>query len=604
MLKQKIRLFSKSISLRVFLCVAFSAIIIVFFFGLNLLSNRLYERSFTDQAITYNLNYAAQLSKTISSMFSKIDLDFREISRNQEVQAMVLEDQPKEKYKEAVKKLYFQLTATDNSLYDSLCNISVYSVRGQVHQYGTIQTHILNMMASDYYAQALSQPASLKWLGLNQEYGTYEAVKMIYDADYRVQGVIVLSFDSDFLKKLLSGSTFTGLSDFYLFDENGSRLYWDRQTSFQLENAQGLISQMNSGQGYFYTDGRLILYRNLSGESNVTFSMPEWYIVFLNTDQKIDEASSEVQRKILIWCAVLGGLAVLLIVEISLLITKPIKNLSDFMDGVVTKQDFKSGPPEKFSFFREINQFAKSFRFMVEKTAKLIDDSVEEKIRKRQIQSKMLNMQITPHFIYNALQVVSLQAYETGNKEICDMISDLTYILTSNIRGSQNEVTVKEELRYVSAYLSIIQARYEGKITWELDDPGDAGDYLIPKFMLQIFVENAVVHGLVPKAGKGRLTVKIQKVSGKVQFEVRDDGVGMLPERLKELRNGYLKGEFELKDVQDNIGVNNVYYRLKMRYGDCFQFSIQSLYHMGTQIMVELPDDKKELPAEKAGEKQ
>ncbi len=95
--------------------------------------------------------------------------------------------------------------------------------------------------------------------------------------------------------------------------------------------------------------------------------------------------------------------------------------------------------------------------------------------------------------------------------------------------------------------------------------------------MLQPIVENAIKHGLAPRVEGGQIHLRTERANGKLFIEVEDNGVGIPPERLRQVYQG-------------GIGISNVYERLRLLYGDQFKMDIHSQEGQGTQIRMEIPE--------------
>ena len=135
----------------------------------------------------------------------------------------------------------------------------------------------------------------------------------------------------------------------------------------------------------------------------------------------------------------------------------------------------------------------------------------------------------------------------------------------------------------MSDYIRIQKARYRDRITAEIDIPEELFQYQIPKLILQPIVENAFVHGLEMKRGKGLLTITGCRSGGTITVRVCDNGIGMSQEQIDRILN-----QSETSDAQ-TIGLGNVHRRLRLLYGGSYGVRIQSAADKGTAVTLTFP---------------
>ena len=205
---------------------------------------------------------------------------------------------------------------------------------------------------------------------------------------------------------------------------------------------------------------------------------------------------------------------------------------------------------------------------------------------KNDLEYKMLQSQINPHFLYNTLNSIKWMATVQGSEGIAEMTTALAKLLKSLSKGTSITVPIREELSLLRDYCTIQSYRYGGTIGVDIrvDDPAieDCG---IVRFTLQPLVENAIFHGIEPK-GSGHIDVHLGFEDGLIRIDVADDGVGMSPEKAEAiLQNG---GETKSEFFRE-LGVYNVNRRLKFEYGDRAGITINSTEGVGTTMTVRIP---------------
>jgi signal transduction histidine kinase len=188
-----------------------------------------------------------------------------------------------------------------------------------------------------------------------------------------------------------------------------------------------------------------------------------------------------------------------------------------------------------------------------------------------QTQLQVLKMQLHPHFLFNTLHAISALMHK--DVELADrMIARLGELLRSTLEhvGTQ-KVALRDELEFIKPYLEIEQARLGPRLSVQLDIDPEAMDASVPNLILQPLVENAIRHGIAPRAGAGRIEVHARRENGRVRLQVCDNGRG--------LTTNYTEG----------IGVGNTRARLRQLYGAEHQFVMCNRPDGGLEVTVALP---------------
>ncbi|GIO15119.1 sensor histidine kinase YesM [Cohnella xylanilytica] len=242
----------------------------------------------------------------------------------------------------------------------------------------------------------------------------------------------------------------------------------------------------------------------------------------------------------------------------------------------------------------EIQRLTSSYDRMVDRLNDLINELYREKVVQQEMQIKALKAQINPHFLYNTLETISGLAKIHGVRGISRMTSSLSHIFRYSITGDEDIVPLREEIRSVEHYLSIIQVRYGDRMSFAIDVPRPLLACKVLKLILQPLVENAVRHGIEPKPGPGRVSVSASRVDGKLRLTVADDGAGIEADRLKEL-NRLLEspGDAPRSSATGSggIGLLNVKERLWLAYREEASLHVSSAENRGTTIELSLPID-------------
>ena len=216
---------------------------------------------------------------------------------------------------------------------------------------------------------------------------------------------------------------------------------------------------------------------------------------------------------------------------------------------------------------------------------------------KKQAENDALQSQINPHFLYNTLETIRGQALEDGSEDTAVMIECLSHIFRYSIDRKQSLITFADELENVQDYLKIQQYRFENRfaVRYEVDeDDLSLMDLRLPKLTLQPLVENAIKHGLEGFVEGGLITIRAYTTKKFFYIQVADNGVGMSPERMKQINAGLeadTVDESAEEHIRGGIALHNVNRRIKFHYGDDYGLTVTGGEAGGTMVEICLPNE-------------
>ena len=204
------------------------------------------------------------------------------------------------------------------------------------------------------------------------------------------------------------------------------------------------------------------------------------------------------------------------------------------------------------------------------------------------LELKLLQAQINPHFLYNTLDNIIWLAEDGRKDEVEDIASSLSRFFRTTLSGGRDFIKIKEELDHIEAYLHIQRQRYRDILSFRLNVPEALSEYLIIKMTLQPIVENALYHGIKNKRGGGTIEISAREEGGYVYLTVGDDGMGMDEQSLSNLRD-IIAGK--IKPAADNtgFGMSNVAERMRLNYGRNCGIKVTSEYGVGTKVEIYIP---------------
>ena len=271
------------------------------------------------------------------------------------------------------------------------------------------------------------------------------------------------------------------------------------------------------------------------------------------------------------------------------MITPPITALQNRITKI-SSGDFSFDPAIEWN--NELGDIGRGINSMSASVTALMDHRLEDEKQKQDLEYRMLQNQINPHFIYNTLNSIKWMATIQHAPGIAEMVTALSRLLKSVSKSNERLVPLYEEFALLNDYFTIQQYRYGGTITLDvsyIEDEKLNHSCLIPRFTLQPLVENAIFHGIEPKGSAGEVTLRVERdtANGDVLIRLTDDGIGMTAEQAaKALQE---PGPEEAAAKYRHVGMWNVHKRLQYSFGEAYGLSIESEPGVGTTVMVRLP---------------
>ena len=213
----------------------------------------------------------------------------------------------------------------------------------------------------------------------------------------------------------------------------------------------------------------------------------------------------------------------------------------------------------------------------------------EHELKERMLELETLRHQLNPHLLLNTLQMLNwrLMRERKGRSDVNDTLEHLSKILAYALKPADSLVSLTEEMRYTDAYMQL--QFHEGKqrteVSWRLGGPELTDRIRVPRVIFQPILENAVKHAFIGLDRPPELAVELHAEAGDILFSVRDNGVGMSPERLEAVRQGMLRPP----EDGHGIGLYNTNKRIHLLFGSRYGLIVDSEEHRGTEVTIRLP---------------
>ncbi|SFL53766.1 two-component system, sensor histidine kinase YesM [Gracilibacillus orientalis] len=444
-----------------------------------------------------------------------------------------------------------------------------------------------NILEKDWYKLAMQNPGVIQWLYIKDETKKdneyLSLVRRIDFPSYQTNGMLVINLDMKTLTTILSQeSSLTMLVDDQhniiasnSTEQIGHKLNHFIQEEHVLAGETGIFHDQEAEQ-----NRRIFVQPIPLQETDNPLS-----IISVIEDDKIVKNAHQFGRMGTVLVSITVCIAVILIYIVSKLFSSRLIMLGGQIDRV-SKGDFNTRIVIDGN--DEIGKLANNLDQMVQNTKMLIrtvEHSNHQKSllerKQNEIKFKMMASQINPHFLFNCLESIRMEAHYKGEKEIANVVKLLGKLMRNNIEVGTGSIELEREIEVIQWYLDIQKFRYEERLDYSFDIDPATIKLLIPPLIIQPLVENSVIHGLEQNRMGGKVIISSKVMGNQLIITVSDNGIGMSKEKITNIYQVLDKRE-EQPGVR--IGLRNVHQRLKLLYGESSGLMITSKEGVGTSI--------------------
>lgn len=230
----------------------------------------------------------------------------------------------------------------------------------------------------------------------------------------------------------------------------------------------------------------------------------------------------------------------------------------------------------------EIGQIGDAFNVLNVKIQRLIRENYEKKIKLQSEELNLMQEQINPHFLYNALSVISAMALRERGMQTVKSVKYLADFYRISLNKGKQTLSIQEEVELLKNYMKIQKLRFGSSIQVEYDIKKELLTLKTIKLLLQPLVENSIRHGRKSDEEVLMIRVRVQLDGERVCFSVEDNGVGIEQDKLEKLRS-------QLEKFEEGYGPKNVHNRVRLTYGEEYGVKIESVFGKGTRVLVYIP---------------
>ncbi|WIM39742.1 sensor histidine kinase [Paenibacillus sp. PK4536] len=477
-------------------------------------------------------------------------------------------------------------------LYKEISGIRIYAINpGALNNWEFMQP-TQKLLDQIWYQQAIAQKGVVGWNMIQDERTNAMELSLIRSfplAASEQKGVMVINVNKQRLSAILEQESFP---TFIVDSENqlvaSNSIKGSEQEASTLYSSNDILS-LAEGSYNISLDGKDSKVVVATLQPNDSWNSLRMISVF-----SIAEITRDANYVIFLGAIVIASsliVATFLTYASALLLSRRLQRLSHHVDNV------RSGSWKTFLHIDgndEIGVLSRQFNALVKDIDRLfheVQTTNREKSlieqRQNEMKFKMLASQINPHFLFNALESIRMEAHIRQQDDIAQVVWLLSTLLRSSLETNSDMILLETELKYVQGYLDIQKFRYEDRLQYQLTIEPEIQKIRVPPLIIQPLVENAIIHGLDHRAEGGQIRVEVTQIIGGAQIQVSDNGTGFSAERLESVQQELASPANDSKEQR--IGLRNVNDRLVLLYGQASILHIKSSYGSGTTITFIVP---------------
>lgn len=393
-------------------------------------------------------------------------------------------------------------------------------------------------------------------------------------------GLVSLFLNEENIRQIYEKSSDLKQKQYYILSGDYN-IISSSQTHQLTNNVLEVLSLTKSNLAELQNNGQLLNEKEKQLYTVGTYEKFNWKIM---SNTSMDSFFKDKQKMVIsnvlilsvIVAAVFGGAYL-----ISHTIMKPLYSLLETMNQISKGQmDRRASDPKG-----EIGILAKSFNQLMDKLQDSMEQIYIQQKQKRKSELQLLQSQIKPHFLYNAMETISSFVKLEEKEKALATIYNLSSFYRKSLNGGKEIIKISEEVEILENYFKIQCLRYENYMQYEIEIEKEVGDCLIPKLILQPLVENAIYHGIKQSVEKGIIIIRGYRKGTDIQLEVFDTGVGIDEAGLEKVRQELKRKD----DKKDSFGLYNVNERIKLFFGSDYGIEFESLKGEYTQVTVCIP---------------
>lgn len=405
-------------------------------------------------------------------------------------------------------------------------------------------------------------------------------ISTIYNANNKVLGSVYVDINVNKLVSLIEEISIHTEGNTYIIDKDtGQYIYSKQEDDFGDVFPEKEIAVDALKRTYINRDGFLYISRNIEGSP--------WILV---TRINQDDIFAQYRANILFFILFLIVASIFLII-VNLIYSRKISGPARELKMVMT--EIEKGNLDVYienEWNDEMGFLAEGLNHMVSNLKEYIDKVYIAQLQQKEAQLDALLTQISPHYLYNTLDVIRMTALSNHDEQAAMMLGSLSSQLRYMIGDKSRMVSLRREIENIREYFVLVKVRFQDMTELAIEVNKEVMELQVMKLMLQPIVENAVKHGFKGRKGKGCIRLKATRHKTYLEIVIMDDGVGMSEEQIIEMNESFESENLSYRrDEGTGIGLKNVAQRIRKNWGPDYGLEVTSCINLGTIVKVRLP---------------
>ena len=388
------------------------------------------------------------------------------------------------------------------------------------------------------------------------------------------QGILAVNLRLSALADICDAFSGGEAGTFTLADSAGQTVYSPHAKAQNLR----AVSAVYAGVGARSADERQI-------EISQPLEGGQYVLTCRMAESQLAASRQDMQRRGLLVLGLSLLLALTMAFALSAYVARPFRAMERTMAGAGAGFP---GPRLRLAGCKEFAQLSNAYNAMIDQIERLMRETKDNQDQLRQMEIAALEEQINPHFLYNALDSITWLIETQRGADAVQMVGALAKLLRLSINRGGNFHAVRREVEHVESYLLIQRTRYGQRFSSRIHVERAAEDLLCPRLILQPLVENAIKHGIGDNTGC-TIEVRVFLEGESLVMTVRDDGMGILPDKLRSVQQALRESQPPRPDEISGLALKSINRRIRLLCGAEWGITIDSETEEYTCVRIALP---------------